>query len=407
MKWSLTILSCLATVIILSGIIGCSNNAKYLDTFDNLNYQFKLDDSEIQSKITELLSGANEGYLKHSEDIAKPYRDRMLLINKSIASLRNFIDSLQSELVNAGGGYDSSCISLRHRDNTAISYELMIQSGKAKGMKKRLDSTIAGIIDSTLPDRERGQIKKELFDVKFKDDLRNTPDWADKKFGKDLPLSIAVMNLTRLKLDLSCIAKMLIKSLIDEANSGCVFYFDPQTAIAFSKYRDIYVGMQYESYIFLFSDNDNPLSGTAARMEGAEVDGHPIPVSRGIGRYSVTATTPGLKVYHGKMKVKNCDSTERELQFKGEYMVSKMFVSLDFENAHFIYAGTDNPLTVTVPLLDQYRINLRLSRGEISGSNGKFSIRVNDPGPLTIYVEDKRNKGMIKVIDSFMYSVKP
>jgi hypothetical protein len=64
-------------------------------------------------------------------------------------------------------------------------------------------------------------------------------------------------------------------------------------------------------------------------------------------------------------------------------------------------------LYLSPPFIDKKRINLRLSRGEICGSNGKFNIRVTDHGPLTIYVEDKLNKAMVKIIDSFIYTVKP
>ncbi len=406
MKWIISILSCLVSVIIFSCITGCSNTAKYLNTIDNLNYQFKVDDSEMQSKVAELLNYVKEGKLKHREELVRPYIDKMLWVNKSIDDLRSNIDSLQSELIKAGDGYDKTGISLRQRAKTTTSYELMLKSGKTKDLKKRLDITINDLFDSSFTDPEKDRMKKSLIDIKYHDDLGNTPDWADKKFGKDISLSIAVMNLTRLKLDLSCIAKTLITSLIDKANSGCVFQFDPTSAVVISNSPIVFIGERYEASILMFNDVKS-VFGIAVRIEAAEVNGRNIPVYNGIASYTVEPTTTGKKTYQGKIKVKNCDSTERELPFQGEYFVTRRSASIDIANAHFINAGADNPVTVNVPLIDPNRLNLHLSRGEVTGSNGKYNIRVNDPGPVTIYVEEKFIDCPHKVIDSFIYSVKP
>ncbi len=401
----IALLSGFAHLIILSGITSCNNDAKYLDTIESLNTSFENSYDYSIKEIESDLADFENNELNTWGLRALPYYEKAVKIKKCSDTLCKLVDSLKLQLIKAGRG-DNSVFSMNpdSKKNTIIANELLVKTGVATYLKKQIDKAVQIILESDTKSNFE-YYRKYFIEDKYKDNFCNDSLWTYKKFGIGIPLALAIVNLSKIDYDISMMALILEKEQHRISRPGCNMGFPHNGAFVFPRQQNpVLVGDRYEASILIYCELNDEIGRS---VKDINVNGKTLPIIRGVGIYTVDATTPGEKSYHGTVKVKDWDSTEKAFQFDGRYNVVKPSAALDFVNMHFIYSGIDNPVSVSVPFIDKKRINLRLSRGEISGSNGKFSIRVNDPGPLTIYVEDKRNKGMIKVIDSFMYSVKP
>lgn len=61
-------------------------------------------------------------------------------------------------------------------------------------------------------------------------------------------------------------------------------------------------------------------------------------------------------------------------------------VAIAVDKMNVLYIGVDNPITVAVPGVPSDQLLVHIDQGSISGSNGKYTIRVTTPGETTIKV---------------------
>lgn len=79
-------------------------------------------------------------------------------------------------------------------------------------------------------------------------------------------------------------------------------------------------------------------------------------------------------------------------------------VSADKMNV--LYIGIDNPVSIAVPGISSDKLKVSINNGTITGSNGKYIVKVDNIAETTIEVSAEIKPGEIKKVGSSAYRVK-
>jgi gliding motility-associated protein GldM len=102
-----------------------------------------------------------------------------------------------------------------------------------------------------------------------------------------------------------------------------------------------------------------------------------IPDETGKGIYKVRAGTVGQKTWGGLITMKAPDGTLMSYPFKSDYSVGAPNVVVSPTAMNVLYAGIDNPLSISVPGVgnDKIRATMKngdIGRGQVKNSKGEF-----------------------------------
>jgi gliding motility-associated protein GldM len=114
-----------------------------------------------------------------------------------------------------------------------------------------------------------------------------------------------------------------------------------------------------------------------------------VKVNGGIGTYTVKTASEGLQKWGGVIKVKKPDGAYDYYPFKSEYMVAKPAAAVSPDKMNVFYIGVDNPVSVSAAGVAPENLVVNITGGSISGSRGKYIVRVNSGTEAKISVGGK------------------
>lgn len=186
-----------------------------------------------------------------------------------------------------------------------------------------------------------------------------------------IPLAAVVTNLSKIQTDVRNAESDVVKYLFREVDASD-FKFDTLAAKVIAP-SVVFFGDEYKAQIFVaaFSTTQNPtvmlgkVDTTVNRIVGP-IDSSSVKVDKGVGIYSVKATTEGLREYSGLIKVKAPSGQILSYPFKSEYMVMKTGVVVSPTKMNVLYRGVKNPISISVPGVAPENVIATLDGGKLS-----------------------------------------
>ena len=227
--------------------------------------------------------------------------------------------------------------------------------------------------------------------------------WERHMFESNIPVADVVL-LTRLTTDImNCefdLANLLYKSV-----NADDFKFDQVRARVIPKATTIMQGDNYEADIFVAAYDSK--ADLRVKVNGKEIVGDA--ADSGSVRWVVGTAGLGVQKYSGEIYVKK-ESGEVAYPFSGEYFVTLPSAVVSLTNMNVIYAGIDNPFSVSVPGVNSKDVYVSASAGTIrpdteSQSGGSYVINVTKVAPVVLTVEADVN-GQRKKMGEFKYRCK-
>lgn len=169
-----------------------------------------------------------------------------------------------------------------------------------------------------------------------------------------IPLAAVITNLTKIQTDVRNAESDVVKYLFREVDASD-FKFDTLAAKVIAP-NLVFHGDDYKAQIFVaaFSTTQNPQVqigrvDTNLNEIVGPIDTSSVKVDRGVGTYTVKATSEGLQQYSGIIRVKAPSGQFLKYPFKGEYMVMKSGVVVSPTKMNVLYRGVKNPISISVP----------------------------------------------------------
>jgi len=120
------------------------------------------------------------------------------------------------------------------------------------------------------------------------------------------------------------------------------------------------------------------------------VGGSALPVRDGQATYTVNTSSEGVFNWVGTIRVKQTDGSVKEYRTEPQtYQVARPSAVVSPDAMNVLYIGVPNPISVSAPGIPKENINVKGEGVSISGSNGKYTATVTNPGTAKINVSAK------------------
>lgn len=217
--------------------------------------------------------------------------------------------------------------------------------------------------------------------------------WEQFTFNGTLAIADMVI-MARMKAEVLTIENDVLKKLYDQISAND-FKFDKVTVISRPSASYIIQGGKYETKVNIGAYDSR--ATFTANVNGTTLTSD----EEGAVTYTTACTTPGEKKVHGTIYVKKDNGPTEEYEFDDSYFVAPPVAVVALTKMNVVYAGVDNPVSISVPGVDSRNVVPVIAEGaatiskDPNGKAGDYIIRAQKMGKITIRVDAKLDGGKV------------
>jgi len=381
--------------LVLLGLIALEAPANLLDAFK------KIGDSLSNSKAN-AQKGIDDNYASFQKKVQEePGRATKIMADARAASvvanqLHNYIEGLKDTLIQRTGGMDKNG-DYEGRENVDEGNRLMIESGRAKELREKINATKTKLI-SMLDPKDQANITLSLEAEDSKTGEKKT--WEQNYFGDGVPMGAEMTTLIKIQSDVKNDEAQIQKKLLSKFDKADVI-LDQFKAVAVAPTSYLLLGQEYKAQVFLtaYDSKSNPIITT----EG----GGSLPVVNGQGTYTGDTHSEGMKTWKATIKVKQADGTFKFYTTdEQKYQVARPSAVVSPTKMNVLYIGVQNPLAVSAPGIPAENLHVSISSGSLSGSKGTYEAKVSTIGDAKVTISADDGKGKTQVLGTQTFRIK-
>ncbi|MDF3079369.1 MAG: gldM [Sphingobacteriaceae bacterium] len=382
--------------LVLLAMLALNVSDKILEAFKVLNDSLETAKTNVGTSVDQLFLSFEKTKLKDEPERAKPIYERAKQARAAGEELNDYVEKIKKEFATAGGGYDPESGDLVERANLDIAVGRMINQGEGEKLKKKINETRQKLI-AMLDPQDRANVS---FSLEAKDPEKPGADkktWEDINFGEGTPLTAAMTILTKIQADVKNAESEVVKKIFGKMDQAVVT-LDQFAAVAVAPTSYVIQGQPYTAEVFLtaYDSKSNP---------SISVNGSPLSVKDGKGTYTAN-NGEGMYTWVGTVRVKGTDGSIKTYTTPPQkYQVARPSATVSADKMNVFYIGVDNPVSVSAPGVPKESLSVSMSNGRISGSNGKYTVRVSSPGDAMVNVSANVN-GKTQNVGSMKFRVK-
>lgn len=219
--------------------------------------------------------------------------------------------------------------------------------------------------------------KADVHKIKNRDNVEavyqvmGNQDIVDKAMFENVPVSAAVTLLAKLQGDVLNKETEELTTLMQNVDRGDV-RVNQLSAFVIPNSRNVMRGSQFEAQIVMaaLDSTQTPAIYIGDKLYDAEKKGY----------YSVVTSREGIQTLKGYLEVDKPDGSTEQLPFETDYFVSEPMATVSNTMMNVMYAGIDNPISISVPGIASSQISASMSNGVLSRSGAGWVAKPKDVG---------------------------
>ena len=384
--------------LVLLALLALNVPDSILDAFKNINNSLETSKSNVSNSVQQLFTAFESTKLKDEPERARPIYDKAKNAQAIIADLNNYINGIKEEFTKQGGGISEKTGDLAKRANQDIAPNYMINKKVGAELKNKINTTRSKLLALLTPEEQ----KSVSFSLEAKDPekaVNGKRKWEEINFGNGIPLTAAMTTLTKIQTDAQNAESDMVKLILGKMDQAVV-NLDKFAAVAVAPTSYLVQGQPYKAEVFLTA-SDSKSQPTIT------VNGSNLNVVDGKGVYNAPTSREGIFTWSGIIRVKQTDGSFKEYRTPEQtYQVARPSAVVSPDKMNVLYIGVNNPLSVSAPGTPTNKIKVSMSGGSLSGSNGKYNVRVSSPGKAVVTVSAEVAPGKNQVLSSTEFRVK-
>jgi gliding motility-associated protein GldM len=352
--------------IVLTAMLALNVSSDVLDGFTQVHEGLNRTNNNISSRNQAIFSQL-EAFAAQNPEKGKIWLDRASEVRITTAKLYELVDSFKLAIVQKADGPNGDPDNIQSRDDLEAAAVVMLAPASRKGAKLRMkidsyrDYITTFVSDST----KRQSIASALSTAPIMRKGQLTPQqWEDAKFDQQ-PVVAAVTLLTKLQNDILYAEGEALASLLSNVDAGDV-RVNELNAFVIPQSRLVMRGGQYQANIVLAAVD------TTARPE-IFINGAKLNNAHGL--YQVGAGATGTFSYKGYLEVPHGDGSITRHPFESEYTVIEPMATVSATMMNVLYAGIDNPISISVPGVTMSQVSASMSNGTLTRSGDHWVAR--------------------------------
>ncbi len=427
--------------LVLTCLLALNVSKEVLQGFVHINESIETTNSNFTNNTQKIMEAFGDAINQGRHEFV-PYYAKAQQSNKLTQKVYAYLDSLKKEVINytedEKGADTLTLAEVQRLDNydkptffLMGSDELKPKQGKfsASELKQTilsLSDSLENMIDQMkdkpglkLPEDDYRLLKERIKLLRplenYKDDEGKAVKWEYKNFYNQ-PLAAVVTNLSKMQSDIRNIEGEMVNVFASASGKLSVKFNQMQARIVpVSKY--IQSGSPFMADVFLSAastdfkeDNLQFIMGDLDTATGVVAnDAVILPIDKGTGKINFPTGSVGHKEIKGWIKFRDGTGKYQYFKYRNEYVVANAAVAVSPDKMNVLYAGVENPLTVSAAGVAPTDLVVTISgcNGSLqNNNNGKYTAKVNGSGTCTVTVFQKVDGRLVKQGSPLEFRVK-
>jgi len=393
--------------LFLTAMLALNVSGELLKAFQLVDKSIQQSINTVDSRNYQLEAKLNNA-MQVNEKKARGAKIKADSIKVKADSLYNHIQDLKLLMVHTVDGKNATLDNYKGTDNQDVAAQLMIteKNGKRSQTLKKMINDYRDLLVSYVNKKDTFVWKPivETFSTEpFKDGNESSrvvhKTWESQMF-EHLPLSASFALMSSIQSDVRTAQADVVNYLLSGIDEGS-FKFTKIEPITKPVSNVVIQGGKYQADIFL-----------AARDEYQDpeilVDGKPLNVIDGRGKYTVPANKPGEYKYNAEIKIKAPNGALKTYTITEKYRVIKPNVVISPVKMNVFYESVDNPVKVSVPGIPSNDLIVSISNCSKRKKGDLYIVRPNPgkAGLKSIVTVSANINGEVRRIGSGEFRIK-
>ena len=348
------------------------------------------------SKENEALYGNFAEQMKANPQKVKEWFDKATAVKRMSDSLYNFAQSLKEQIVIEADGKDGNIYDIKNKDNLEAASHVMLAPGTGQG--KRLYNAINAfrqrILSMVTDPHQRSIIESNLTTKLPKNAHTMGKNWQEYMF-EDMPVAGAVTLLSKLQSDVRYAEGEVLHTLVANIDMKDI-RVNKLSAFVIPESKTVISGDQFSAQIVMAAVD-------TTQQPEIYVGGQRI----SSGLYRFTAGAVGEHSFGGYITMRDGSGNVIRRDFTQKYTVVAPSATVSADLMNVLYAGYDNPISVSIPGVPLSAVSASMSGGSFrSIGMGRYIARPSAVGSdVTISVASNDN-GKSRQMGKFTFHVR-
>lgn len=348
------------------------------------------------SKENEVLYGNFAEQMKKNPQKVKEWFEKATAVKRMSDSLYNFAQALKVQIVREADGKDGNIYNIKSKDNLEAASHVMLAPGTGQG--KKLYDAINNFRERILkmvPDKHQRDIIESNLTTKVPKNANTLgKNWQEYMF-EDMPVAGAVTLLSKLQSDVRYAEGEVLHTLVANIDMKDI-RVNKLSAFVIPESKTVISGDQFSAQIVMAAVD-------TTQQPEIYVGGQRITN----GLYRFTAGAVGEHQFGGYITMRDGAGNVICRDFTQKYTVVAPSATVSADLMNVLYAGYDNPISVSIPGVPLNAVSASISGGSFhSIGMGKYIARPSAVGrDVTISVASNAN-GKSRQMGKFTFHVR-
>lgn len=348
------------------------------------------------SKENEVLYDNFAEQMKANPAKVKEWFDKATAVKRMSDSLYNYAQQLKLQIVQEADGKDANVLDIKSKDNLEAASHVMLAPGTGQGHKlfNAINSFRNRILAMVSDPHQRSIIESNLTTKLPKNAHTMGKNWEEYMF-EDMPVAGAVTLLSKLQSDVRYAEGEVLHTLVSNIDMKDI-RVNKLSAFVIPESRTVISGDQFSAQIVMAAVD-------TTQQPEIYVGGQRI--SNGLYRF--TAGGVGEHQFGGYITMRDGSDNVIRRDFTQKYTVVAPSATVSADLMNVLYAGYDNPISVSIPGVPLNAVQASMSGGSFrSIGMGKYIARPSAVGSdVTINVASNAN-GKSRQMGKFTFHVR-
>lgn len=357
--------------IVLTAMLALNVSSDVLDGFTQVDEGLQRSNVNI-SERNRLLYERLEQFAEQNPEKGRVWLDRAAEVVNFTAQLNSQVDSLKHAVVRKADGKNGDPANIKSRDDLEAAPAVFLNPATMEGQRLRRNiDTYRNFIVSLIPDTLKQQtisaaLSTDNLDANGRPKLQS---WEEANFEAK-PVVAAVTLLSKLENDIRFAEGEALTALLNAVDAGDV-RVNQLDAFVIPRSRSVMRGSKYQANIVLAAVD-------TTQRPAIFIGGKQLPEGTGIYEFATGST--GSFDYSGYLEVTHGDGTTTQHPFESSYTVFEPTATVSATMMNVLYAGIDNPLSISVPGVHNQQVNATMTNGTLTRHGDNWIARPSAVG---------------------------
>ena len=383
--------------LVLMAMLALNVSSDVLNGFslvsDSLNKSTK-NASHVNNDIYE----AFDEQMKNNPTKVREWYDKAQYVRNISDSLYNLAEELKIAIVRESDGKEGDVNNIKNREDLEASTQIMLApgSGRGKDLKTAIDNYRVKIV-KMVTDKE----KKEIISSNLSTEVPTKgrllgKNWQEYMF-ESMPTAAAVTLLTKLQSDVRYAEGEVLHNLISNVDVKDI-RVNQLNAYVIPNSQTVVQGGRFSAQIIMAAVD-------TTRRPTIYIGGQPIKSEHGL--YETVCNKTGDFTLNGFIEMLNGDGEKVKREFSQKYTVVAPSATVSADIMNVLYAGYDNPMSVSVPGIPSNKLNVSMTGGTLTQKgDGHYIARPANPGGDAVFTVSAQNEGRTQEMGKFTFRVR-